>query len=252
MAGGKGRESVYLVYGEAGKPAHSVTWRIGSSSDSFYIVPLLGHGWNPRMSLHAPNNTKGNGKLFFKMQIDNKEEFDKDLADGALGFMKDLPMKFTGRRVQDGVTHAITIRTTFDAVNRLPAMETYPNKGNRKGYSIPLPRNPGMAMDVELYYCEKSPIVPGEALFRSANGLPSSITLGKNSAGGYLTIISHERQVSLHPTPPVSNPGSPVDRNDECRGIGMATDLNGVMWIVEQRTSRMALESATREYFESQ
>lgn len=247
MSGGRGRQSMYLVYGASGKPARSITWKVGSSSDSFYLIPLLENGVRPRISLHAPNFGKGDGRLHFKMQIENQDSFEKSLDAGAYGFVSNLPIRFSGHRILENVTHVVTIRTTFDVVNRLPAMRPHKLRHGGAGKAIPLPTSPGMAMDVEFFYCQGAPVFPGVALYRPVDDRPVTIGPLRNESNDYLTAMVHERQVSLHSAPPVPNPGRPFDREDECRSFGMACDSDGVVWMVEQRTSWRALVRATEE-----
>lgn len=64
-----------------------------------------------------------------------------------------------------------------------------------------------------------------------------------NDADQYLTGVVVRRRQQLKPTPAACKLPSPLSRGDRLRAIGTTVDEEGVLFIVEQWTSRKRLQA---------
>jgi hypothetical protein len=235
--------AMYFVVADSERKNRGYTWRIWWGGTSFYIKGRASSLAAFKISLHGPDPARPQLRPGFKIAMD-ESAIAKATAAGAVhcGSVVIAPQWFSGRRIKDGVTHALTFRTTWDLFvkNVPPASNPGELPSGTVGLVIPAPAT-FKAADLDIYVSDKKPYWPREAKARRDNACIGPI---QSRAGQYLTGVSFRRSAL--------NGDAPVDAlalksrfaKDHIRGIGTAVDDRGVLWIIEQWMSPSALTAA--------
>lgn len=223
----------YIAVGDQTLGHCGFTWRLWSRKTSFYL-----EAWSPgvkgfRISLHGddPRHPTGGG---FKAQLARVPDNTRLLH--AFG---QWPYWFRGVQVTDCVRHVVRIRWTWDVCHRLERVAGPTKfKSGYEGALIPPPPKPGDAVDVDLFISTGAPYWPREQKARRNNAVIGPFV---DASGQTLTGIVTKHLAFKYPPPPNSVGPEPQGPKDELRALGSGVDHNGLLWIVEQRMSRIHL-----------
>lgn len=236
---------IYVTVGRSGQPAVGFTWRIWSARTSFYLLsraPSLSH---LKLSLHGDDPRHPAGGRFH-MQMDDVR-YEEAVARGAALARRtgDWPVVFPGQRITDDARLVTRLRWTWDACTRLgPAPPPGELKRNAVGLAAPPPPSPGDAVDVDLIVSGTQPYWRNERDARANNACLGPL---RNQAGMWLTGTVVKRSASRSAPPANAIGPRPRSSEDQLRGVSAAVDPEGFLWIIEQRMSRSALETAATD-----
>lgn len=235
--------AMYFVVADSERKNRGYTWRIWWGGTSFYIKGRASSLAAFKISLHGVDPARPKLRPGFKIAMDEGATA-KATAAGAVycGSVVIAPQWFSGRRINDGVTHVLTFRTTWDLfVKNVPPA---PNPGELSsgtaGLVIPAPA-PFKAADIDIYVSDKKPYWPREAKARRDNACIGPI---QSRAGQYLTGISFRRSALEGDAPVRALALKSQSAKDRIRGIGTSVDNRGVLWVIEQWMSPSALTAA--------
>jgi hypothetical protein len=233
-------DAIKFVVRDAGNGVCAYPWRIWPGNTSFYLKPLNAELGAHKVSLHGPDER--HPRPGFSFAPDASDRKNKPVAEAADGLFTGR-VWFPGREVNRRVRHVVRIRVGWDMFTTGSPSAVLPNMAlKRREYGALIePARLLRAMDVDLFVCRGQPYWPRERRARA-----DEATLGPlaNKTGQYLTGVIVER--SLYGNPPPSNAFAPEPANEEdrLRGLGVALDPTGFLWVLEQWMSKSTFPEA--------
>lgn len=227
-----------VVSGTGGQTSSSYVWRIWQQSHSFYVLARHPGVSSVKVSLHGPNGE--HPEPLFKIERDRDATATSELSDSVV-FGSEVAGVFAGRVVAAGLRHVVTLRWTPGAF-RHGAPSGLIGKDPTFGAArvrLPPPKA-GELLDMRLYVSDGKPWAPPTVEY-----LPVLAPL-RNDSGQYLTVIAARvRATEGTPMPGLRFP-PPRSTSDRVRGIRTAI-ADDVLWVVEELTSRTALQQWQRD-----
>jgi hypothetical protein len=235
----KSASAIYFVTADQERGIYGYTWRMWWSGTSFYIKGRASHLAAFKVSLHGPDPARPNLRPGFKIAMD-ENAVPKAVEAGSVHcgsvFLK--PQWFSGRKVQNGVRHVLTFRSTWDLFCK--GCPSAPNPGDLRADAVGLiaeaPKS-FKAADIEIYVSDNKPYWPFEAKARRDNSCIEPIRSG---SGQYLTGVSFRRPALNGDAPVATRALKSRPAEERVRGIATAADDKGVLWIVEHWISPSA------------
>jgi hypothetical protein len=233
-------DAIKFVIRNAQNGVCAYPWRIWPGNTSFYLKPLNAALGTRKVSLHGPDDR--HPRPGFSFAPDASDGRNKPVAEAAEGLFTGR-VWFPGREVNRRVRHVVRIRVPWDLFTSGSPSAVLPNMTLKRRELGALIEPPGLlkAMDVDLFVCHGRPHWPRERRARADNAILGPLT---NKAGQYLTGVIVER--SLYGNPPPSNAFAPEPANEEdrLRGLAVALDPTGFLWVLEQWMSKSTFPGA--------
>ena len=203
-------------------------WRFWSHGTSFYLSARNSGLAVGKFSLHGPDPRPGKSPEFKFGSV-------RSGGDGLL-VSGNLPLRFPGAKASDDTVRVLRFRFRphmYDG--RLPNGLGFEREvGTARAILVTVPE-PGYVADLDFYVSSAEPRLTSEVIERRAVVGPIV-----NSAGQWLTGISHRRLELKYPTPEQAFELPPEDAGDAVRGQWIGTAGCAFAWVVETRISRSA------------
>jgi hypothetical protein len=233
-----------LLVGDRSTNVCSYAWRLWARGTSFYVKPLFAPFATHKISLHGPDSR--HPAPFLSIGRDRDAPTVNAAAVVAEGEFAAGRVLFPGHLSGPGARLVVRIRVPWLMLNpHHPSAPVPPDalKPGQQGLIAPPP--PSMrAVDFDLYVCDRRPWWPNEKQARRDGATLGPLT---NEAGQHLTGVCMNRSVATEPTPREASAPAPLGDADRTRGLGMAVDHRGFLWIVEQWMSSAFVEASRLE-----
>jgi hypothetical protein len=224
--------TILFLVGDREPPRYGLTWRIWSRGTSFYIKTREPGLAQSKVSLHGPDPR--HPRPGFKFGLDSSAS-GADAAAVNLG--NPLPWWFPGKVEVNDLIHVIRICVPAGTLARGRPNGADPGNPRTRTFACLLEAPPeGSSALLDLYLSSGPPDFPIRARLERQKALIGPIV---NSAGQHLSgvtrIIASDRLDLSHLAADVPEPASP---SDAVRGVQIAGDGEGVLWLVERVLSR--------------
>ncbi|MDO8151708.1 hypothetical protein [Isoptericola sp. b408] len=242
----------YVFVGNDGRQL-STAWYFWADATSFYLINVDIGGL--KISLHG-HDRRYLGEQHYRVQpMNGKHDIRRTSSVLLVAPRRGWPLTFSGRSTGDGEL-VIRIRITHAATCLSESPTPVPDRPSSA--KIALPANlGGWANDLELTFSQVpqgwQPANTHDEWI-SVEHAGTTAYIGRhqpgfmicNAQGAVLRANSRRRWTDWYPTPPHLCTPPPEGRSSDQRVVAVDVEEDGVLWIVEQATARVASDSGLR------